>query len=78
MLYIILMIQLNIFKYGFFSKFIQILLNYVLNEFLRQGYTLYGMPPLLFPHPTTPGDPSTPQVDSTHVSETTIYFVFKP
>jgi hypothetical protein len=33
---------------------------------------------LSFPRPTTPGDPSTPQVDSSQVTETTIYFVFKP
>jgi hypothetical protein len=46
-----------------FSNFITILLNYVTNDFLHQGYTLYGPPPL-FPRPTTPGDPSTPHVDN--------------
>jgi hypothetical protein len=36
------------------------------------------MPPSSsFSRPTTLGDPSTPQVDSSQVSETTIYFVFK-
>jgi hypothetical protein len=27
------------------------------DDFLQQGYALYGPPPP-FPHPTTPGDPS--------------------
>jgi hypothetical protein len=62
-----------------FSNFIQILLNRVLNDFLQQGYTSYHAPPLpSFPRPTTPGDPSTPRVDSSHVSKTIIYFVLKP
>jgi hypothetical protein len=63
-----------------FSNFIQILLNCILNDFLQKGYTPYGMPspPPSFPRPTTLGDPSTPQVDNMQVSETTIYFVFKP
>jgi hypothetical protein len=34
MQYIIMMIQVNIFKYAIFSNFIQILLNRVLNDFL--------------------------------------------
>jgi hypothetical protein len=46
-----------------FSKFQTILLNCVTNDFFQQWYTLYGMPPP-FPHPTTPGDPLTPRVDS--------------
>jgi hypothetical protein len=52
-----------------FSNFIKILLTYVPNDFLQQGYTLYGAPPLPpFPHPTTPGDPLTPHVDSSQVN----------
>jgi hypothetical protein len=34
MQYIIMMIQVNIFKYAIFSNFIEILLNRVLNDFL--------------------------------------------
>jgi hypothetical protein len=57
------MMQVNIFKYAIFFNFIQILLNCIPNDFLQQGYTLYSVPPP-FPRPTTPGDPSTPPVDS--------------
>jgi hypothetical protein len=50
-----------------FSNFQTILLNYVTNDFLQQGYTLYGLSPS-FPRPTTPGDPSTPHIDSSQVN----------
>jgi hypothetical protein len=46
-----------------FSNFQTILHNCITNDFLQQGYIQYG-PPLLFPRPTTPGDPSTSRVDS--------------
>jgi hypothetical protein len=46
-----------------FSNFITILLNGVTNDFLQQGYTPYDLP-LPFSHPTTPGDPLTPLIDS--------------
>jgi hypothetical protein len=52
-----------------FSNFITILLNHVTNDFLQQGYALYGpLPPPPFHHPTTSSDPSTPHVDSSQVS----------
>jgi hypothetical protein len=50
-----------------FPNFITILLNCVTNDFLQQGYTPYGPPPL-FPHPSTPGEPSMPHVDRSYVS----------
>jgi hypothetical protein len=53
----------NYLKYAFFN-FIKILLNCVPNYFLQQGYTPYGAPSLPFPRRTTPGDPSTPHIDS--------------
>jgi hypothetical protein len=59
MQYIVLMMQIN---------FIKILLNCVPNDFLQQRYTPYGAPPLPFPRPTTPGDPSTPHVDNSQVN----------
>jgi hypothetical protein len=56
-----------------FCQFQTILLTYVTNDFLQQGYTPYG-PPSPFPHPTTPSDPSTPHVESSQVN---MYFAFK-
>jgi hypothetical protein len=58
-----------------FSNFIQILLNRVLHDFLQQGYTPYGgTQPPLFSRTTTPGDPSTPHVDSMQVNDTTALY----
>jgi hypothetical protein len=52
-----------------FFNFIKILLNYVPNDFLQQAYTPYGAPPpLTFPRLTTPGNPSTPHIDSSQVN----------
>jgi hypothetical protein len=50
-----------------FFKFQTILLNYVTNDFLQQDYTPYGLL-FSFPHPTTPGDPSTAHVESSQVN----------
>jgi hypothetical protein len=66
------MIQVTIFKYAIY-QFQTILINCVPNDFLQQGYTSYGSPPQ-FPRLTTPGDPSTPCVESSQVN---LYFAFK-
>jgi hypothetical protein len=75
MQYIISMIHVKYRQVCNFSNFIKILLNRVLNDFLQEGYTPYNAPPPPpFPRPTTPGDPSTPHVDSSQVNETTILY----
>jgi hypothetical protein len=55
---------ITILKYANFQT---TLLNYVTNDFLQQRYTPYGPPPP-FSHPTSPGDPSTPHIDSSQVN----------
>jgi hypothetical protein len=65
------MMQVTILKYAIFQ--FQTLLDRVTNDFLQHGYTSYGPSPP-FPHPTTPGDPSTPRVESSKVN---LSFAFK-
>jgi hypothetical protein len=76
--YIILMIQVNIFKYVIFS----ILYKYCLTMYLTTSCSKGRLCTVRrrchrFSRPTTPGDPSTPQVDSSQVGKTIIYFIFK-
>jgi hypothetical protein len=50
-----------------FSNFQIILFNFVTDDFLQQGYTLYSPPPS-FPRTTTPSIPSTPHINSSQVN----------